>query len=506
LPSWKEIEKIFRIAFNKNKILPIFIGLMMLVINLVLTLNFLATVLVAILLIAIYIFSLSFSKGWLFLLALILLFPTIKLSSGNIQLFDLLLILISVIGMIKLAITDKKVIRNRLTFPFFLMFLVSFSYLFFGLIFGLLVNDSVWKITLSMGLIWFLLIGFQYFFQTQKRIKKFFSLIITISVIHSVFGIFAFWKGWQTALGMGISRGIIEHPIFNQVNYQINGFLGIGLENRIGNNPLASLLIVGILSSLGLLILNKQQEKVLIKKKVGRKKKIRFLDGIYRVKKFQGKFKNRKLFRKRVGLGFLILIQLIALILTFSYSSLIFLVIGSIVMGILTKTKKLITASMIAIVFLVLVFPNLYSSVEIVSQQNLNQWFGGVETIVSNNWFFGEGVTDKGSGIITTQTNKNNSYLLFWGNYGMIGLLIFTRVLWQYFNDIYKKYRSTEKGERVWFVIVASCFVSLLLEGLTSNILIFGPTAVVFWLMYGVILNLGKENTINDRFKSIKFI
>jgi hypothetical protein len=282
--------------------------------------------------------------------------------------------------------------------------------------------------------------------------------------------------------------------------------LGIGLENRIGNNPLASLLIVGILSSLGLLILNKQQEKVLIKKKVGRKKKIRFLDGIYRVKKFQGKFKNRKLFRKRVGLGFLILIQLIALILTFSYSSLIFLVIGSIVMGILTKTKKLITASMIAIVFLVLVFPNLYSSVEIVSQQNLNQWFGGVETIVSNNWFFGEGVTDKGSGIITTQTNKNNSYLLFWGNYGMIGLLIFTRVLWQYFNDIYKKYRSTEKGERVWFVIVASCFVSLLLEGLTSNILIFGPTAVVFWLMYGVILNLGKENTINDRFKSIKFI
>jgi hypothetical protein len=207
-----------------------------------------------------------------------------------------------------------------------------------------------------------------------------------------------------------------------------------------------------------------------------------------------------------VGLGFLILIQLIALILTFSYSSLIFLVIGSIVMGILTKTKKLITASMIAIVFLVLVFPNLYSSVEIVSQQNLNQWFGGVETIVSNNWFFGEGVTDKGSGIITTQTNKNNSYLLFWGNYGMIGLLIFTRVLWQYFNDIYKKYRSTEKGERVWFVIVASCFVSLLLEGLTSNILIFGPTAVVFWLMYGVILNLGKENTINDRFKSIKFI
>lgn len=479
---------------------------MILVINLVLTLNVLATVLVAILLVAIYIFSYSFSKGWLFLLALVLLFPTIRLGSGNIQLFDLLLTLIAIIGMIKLAMTDKKVIRNRLTFPFFLMFLVSFSYLFFGLIFGLLVNDTVWKITLSMGLIWFLLIGFQYFFQTQKRIKKFFSLIIAVSVAHSVFGIFAFWNSWQTSLGMGISKGRIEHPIFEQANQQINGFLGIGLENRIGANPLASLLIIGILSSLGFLILNKQQEKVLVKKKVGRKEKIRFLDGVYRVKKFQGKFKNRKLFRKRIGLGILILIQLIALILTFSYSSLIFLAIGTIVMGILTKKRELITISMTAIVLLVLVFQSLYSSIEFVSKQNFNQWFGGIETIFSNNWFFGEGITDKESGITTTQTHKNNSYLLFWGNYGIIGLLVFIRVLWQYFSDIYNKYRSTEKGERVWFVIVASCFVSLLLEGLSSNILIFGPTAVIFWLMYGVILNLGKENTINDRFKSIKFI
>lgn len=478
---------------------------MITVINLVLTLNVLATTLVAILLVAIFIFSRSFSKGWLFLLALILLFPTIKLGTSNIQLFDLLLALISIIGLIKLAITDKKVLKNRLTFPFFLLFLVSFSYLFFGLIFGLLIKDTVWKITLNMGLIWFLLVGFQYFFQTQKRIKKFFSLLIAVAVVHSTFGIFAFLNNWQTSSGLGVSKSKIQHPIFEQVNSQVNGFLGIGLENRIGANPLASLLVVGILASLGLLILNKQQEKVLIKKKVGRKRKIRFLDGIYKVKRFKGKFKNRKLFRKRIGLGFLILIQLTALILTFSYSSLLFLGIGVIVMGILTKTKQLITGATLGIVLLTVVLPSIYSSVGAVSQENLNQWFGGMNTI-SNNWFFGEGIANKQTGFSSTQINKSNSYFLFWANYGIIGLLIFIKVLWRYFIDIYKKYNSTEKGERVWFVIVASCFVSLLFEGLTSNVLIFGPTAIVFWLMYGVILNLGKEKSINDRFKYIKFI
>ena len=78
-----------------------------------------------------------------------------------------------------------------------------------------------------MILIWFLLIGFQYFFQTQKRIKRFFSLLIAVALMHSVFGILAFWQNWQTSLGMGISRERAQHLIFNQTNYQINGFFGI---------------------------------------------------------------------------------------------------------------------------------------------------------------------------------------------------------------------------------------------------------------------------------------
>lgn len=489
--------------FEKKLIPAIFIGIMITMLNLVLTLNILATSLVAMLLVALFIFSKSYSRGWLFLLGIVLLFPSVKLSLGGLTLFDLLLSLISVIGMIKLALTDKKILKNKLTFPFFLLFLVSSSYLFFGFIFGLLVKNLVWKVALNMIMIWFLLAGFQYFFQTQKRIKRFFSLLISVAVIHAVFGIIMFWGGWQTSIGMGISTGKSQHLIFNQANHQINGFLGIGLEDQIGSNPLASLLVVSIISTLGFLVLNKQQEKVLIKKKVGRKKKIRLLDGVYRVKRFKGKFKTRKLFRMRVLMAILLLIQFIGLFLTFSYSSLVFLGIGVMVMGILTRKKTLITWTMVYLVILTMVFPSVHSSLEIISKENLNQWFGALKTI-RNNWVFGGSISTQENGLVAAQTNQGNSYLLFWSTYGLLGLLIFLKILWCYFVDIYKKYESTNKGERVWFVIVASCFVSLLLEGLTSNVLIFGPTAVIFWLMYGIILNLGKDN-INDRFKKINY-
>lgn len=481
-----------------------FLGLTIIILNLVLTLNILATVLVGIFLIATLIFSKSFSKGWLFLLGLLLLFPSIKFGTSEVYLFDFLLTILALIGMIKLAITNKKVLRNRLTFPFFLIFLISISYLFFGQFFGLLIKSMVWKVALNILLIWFLLVGFQYFFQTQKRIKLFFSLVVGVATIHSIFGLIMFFTGQQTSIGMGISTGKSQHLIFEQANHQINGFLGIGLEDQLGANPLASLLIISIITILGFVILNKQQEDVLLKKRVGRKKKIRFFDGIYKVKRFQGNFKNRKLFRKRFWMIVLMLIQFATLILTFSYSSLIFLGIGIMVMGILMKQKSLITSAMFYLVFLTVIFPSLYSSIEVVSNENLSQWFGGVETI-KNNWILGEGIVSEEQGFTLNSNFKKNSFLLFWSTYGFLGLIIFLKIIWQYFIDIYKKYESTKKGERLWFVIVASCFVSLILEGLTSNVLIFGPSAIIFWLMYGIILNLGKDN-ISERFKKINFI
>jgi hypothetical protein len=500
-----EIRKWIGKIFTEKSILPIFIGIMILALNLVLTLNALATVLVAVLLISIFIFLKSFSRGWLFLLGIVLLFPTIKLGDSNLQLFDLLLALLSIIGMIKLAITEKKVLKNKLTFLFFLMFLISFSFYFFGFIFGLVVKSMIWKTFLNLILIWFLLVGFQYFFQTQKRIKRFFSVLISVAVAHSVFGIIAHLTSWQTALGMGISRGKTHNLILDQSQHQINGFLGSGLESQIGANPLASFLVVGIISTLGFLILNKEQEKVLIKKKIGRKRKVRLLDGIYRVKSFKIKFKNRKLFRKRVFLGLLALIQFWALFLTFSYSSLVFLGLGVMTMGILTRKRPLVTLATVYLIFLTLILPSFNSSIEVVSKENFNQWFGGYE-ITQTNWILGESLNFNEKANSVNQNYRGNSYLLLWKTYGLLGLIVFLRILWNYFRDIYKKYQSTEKGERVWYIIVASCFVALLFEGLTSNILIFGPTAIIFWLMYGIILNLGKEPSINDRFKKINFI
>jgi uncharacterized protein with PQ loop repeat len=52
--------------------------------------------------------------------------------------------------------------------------------------------------------------------------------------------------------------------------------------------------------------------------------------------------------------------------------------------------------------------------------------------------------------------------------------------------------------------VIVSVFGVFLLEGLSGNILIFGPTAVIFWLMYGIILNLG-NHSLKSRFKKINY-
>ena len=140
-------------------------------------------------------------------------------------------------------------------------------------------------------------------------------------------------------------------------------------------------------------------------------------------------------------MAMLLLIQFVALFLTFSYSSLVFLGIGVMVMGILIKHKRLITWTMVYLVILTMVLPSIHSSIEIISRENLSQWFGELETI-KNNWIFGGSITSKEGGFISSQANQGNSYLLLWSTYGLLGLAIFFRVLWCYFADIYKKYVS----------------------------------------------------------------
>ncbi|MFO7807080.1 MAG: hypothetical protein R6V40_01500 [Candidatus Moraniibacteriota bacterium] len=485
-----------------SMILPGLAGIVASLLALILTLDILAALVVFALVLSGLIFHKSFSRGWLFLLGITLLFPSVGLNKTGLTLFDLLLSVLALFGMVQLAIKDKKVLRNKLTFYFFLIFLIALAGGIIGRFLNLTISKEVWQIALNLLMIWALLIGFQYFFQTQKRIKRFFFVIVLVAVAHSVFGIAVFFTDWETSIGMGVSSGKTHHPIFNQVNERVNGFLGIELQERTGVNPLAPFLCAGILSTVGFFLVDKEREKKLFGRKKRKLKERALISVLEKIKQVPYRIKKGKLFRKRmtwIGLAF---IQFLALFLTFSYGSLIYLGIGFLVMGILIKRRQLISLATMYLIIAIIIIPSLTSSVGIVSVINASSWFEGFSQI-GNKWIFGLGVESEGASVLADRFVRS-SYLLMWSTYGILGIIIFLSMLWQYFIEIYRKYESTKNGERIWFITVVSIFAVLLLEGLSGNVIIFGPAAIIFWLMYGVILNLGKTK-FNSRPKKVVY-
>jgi hypothetical protein len=467
---------------DRKLVLFFLFGLVAAFFTLIATLNAAAAILVFVLSLAGLIFYKSFSRGWLFLLGIVLLFPAIKLSDSGLTLFAFLLSVLALIGMIKLAMEDKKIIKNRLTFHFFLFFIIAASYLTFGKLLEVEVSEEVWQIALNLFLIWMLLIGFQYFFQTQRRIKMFFGVVVTTSVFHCLFGTVMYLMAIQNSLGMGITKDRFVHPIFGQVNYRLNGFLGFGLEDKVGSNFISAFILAGLLLSIGFILDNLYREKYLSRKEKLDRKPFSLLD-------FWGDLirgRKGKLFYRRLLLYFLAVIQFIGLFLTFSYYSLLYLGLGLLVMGVMLRRNRLISLAVVYLMIFAVVLPALFSSGDVNFLQDNS---GRMEYYPKSflDWVFGISL---GRGGFSTN-EINNSYFLIWSVYGVAGLLLLIRMLWRYFVEIYQKYRNTINGERLWFIVATAIFGTFLLEGFSGNILIFGPTAIIFWLMYGMILNFG---------------
>lgn len=454
-------------------ILPTVIGVVVAVLNLVLTLNLMATVIIFVLVMALVIFFQSFSQGWLFLLGVALLFPAFNIGVTNLFLFDLFLVILVIISLSQFIIENHKIPfnSNKLSFYFFLIFLIGASILFFNFLFGGQTEKQVWQICFSFILYWFLLISFQYFFQTAKRIRKFFYLLIIIGVVHSVFGLAMFLGGWQTSLGMGISGGNLHHVIFDSIRYKINGFLGIGLEEVVGPNFLAAFLVISIITTLGFYLL----------------KKIKDQDrGILEAE-------NLRIIFKKYYLLILLTIQVIALVLTSSYLSLISLMLGVLTIGILLRRKKIVVFAITLTILLTAILPIFNSA----SKANLSNYFDGIQ-VVKDNWVLGNGINYKHEGIAEVESSIFNSYLFIWNFYGVAGIIVLMAMLLRYFMNIYEGYKKTEEltETRVWLAIITAIFVSFIIEATSGNVIIFGPTAIVFWLLYAIVVNLKKERAI----------
>ncbi|MEA1926149.1 MAG: hypothetical protein U9M90_02795 [Patescibacteria group bacterium] len=485
----------------KDALITIIIGIVAFVIVLVTTLNMISAVIVFLLFAAVAIFQKSFSRGWLFLLLILLLFPSMKISGAAFTIHDIFLIILAIISLEMILAENTKVSLAAISYYLFLFELIGLSIILFAKIFGQQPDPFVLIIVITIATYWIITAAFQYFFQTQKRLRRFFVLLITIGVIHSMFGLITFGFGFQTPTGLGITSGKTQFLAFENVKYQINGFLGDGYSLRVGNNALAPFLLVTIPLTYALLLNTRKRKKCTRPlKKI--EKTVRFFDSasfskrtnffsgslIQKIKHGMNKQKIKKIFSGRMFFGILIAIQAIALVFTFSYVSLIIAAIGIFAMGILLRNKKLILFMAAIIVALALVLPGTFSTVIKESEINAARWFSGWES-VQDHWIWGSG-WKIGSDESHGAESIKNSYILIWKYFGILGIAVFAIILWKYFRELYGNYRKSDGEKRIWLIGILAIFLEFLFLGFISNSFFFGPAAIVFWLLFGAIENL----------------
>lgn len=476
------------------------------VLILVLTLNLNAALLSLLLIIAIVIFQNSFSRGWLFLFALIALIPATKVGAGSVSIHEVLLTILALVGLVHIVIGDIKVKPTKLYFLFFLLILIGASIWFFGHFFKLSISTEITIITTLFVLLLTTMISFQHFFQTKKRIKMFFVLLVSIGFAHSLFGIMSLALGWQSPTGMGITAGTFQLFSDNLIQHQINGFLGNGYILKVGENALAPFLLISIPLNIGLLISSKKMpersfDKVhvpsfqlfdSIHTAAQKKYWIGILENSSRATLYE---KLRKFFTTKILLIFTMSIQIIGLALTFSYVSLVIFSIGIFVIAVLLRKKSLISTSIVILILLALIIPSFFSSITVQSEQNISQWLTGLNQIKSG-WFWGNGWRIEKSDILDGQRQIYNSFLLTWNTFGLIGLSVLIGMLTQYFRQLRSAYLTSDGTSRIWLIVIISIFVEFVFLAMTSNSFFFGPAAIIFWLLYAVGFNLQKKTVV----------
>lgn len=496
-------------ASFRDVFITIIIGFAAFVVTLITTLSMASAIVVFLLFVASAIFKKSFSRGWLFLLAIILLLPSMRITGATLVVHDVFLVILAVIGLGMILVDNLKFPLAAISYRIFLLELVGLSIIIFAKVFGQKLDSLVWLIMILIAMFWIISTTFQYFFQTQKRLHRFFILLITVGLIHSVFGLVAFLFGFQTPAGLGISSGKIQFLFFENIRYQINGFLGDGYNLRVGNNPLAPFLLISIPLTIALFFNARKHREVSrplkkIEKTVHgfnteklKQKTLAFFEETF--KKLKRTIKSGglslvKISSNKAFICLILTIQLVALILTFSYQALIILSIGIFSMGILSRNKKLLSVMAVIVIVLTLIFPSVFSEVARESEIGISKWFSGWESI-QKNWIWGGGWKIDGEEIGEIGSVKN-SYILLWTHFGILGLAIFLSILWRYFKDVYNSYRTSDGEKRFWLIAIFAIFLEFLLLGFISTSYFFGPAALVFWLLYGATENLRRKKVV----------
>jgi hypothetical protein len=471
---------------NKNSLILLCVAFMGAMLVLATSLSLATAIIAFVFGCALVIFESSFSRGWLFLLSVIMLSPQMKISGTAVLVNDLLLFSLSLVGLVKLAISDDyRFKKGGLSNYFFgLIFLTSFMILLSNL-FGRPVENQMLIIGGSLILIWTVMEAFRYYFQTKKRIERFLAIVFIVGTIHSIFGLLMLIFGWQTSMVVGISSIKSESLIFGDIKFQLNGLFGLGLSERVKTNVLAPFLLLSIPIGIGFL------KKELLKRKLNSES----LSIVQKNDYWRKTVSFFKSFSKREWLLLMALaVQLLALLFTHSYLSLLFLFFGLFIMAILDRDRKLIAASMVLLLLLSVVIPSIKSPQDIIPVAGASEGFRKLISY-SSNWFLGENFSNK-SVHDKELLEASGSYLQIWKTLGIAGLVLALSMVYIYFKDLFLIYKKSDGTERIWLISILGAFAAYFPETFFGNVLFFGPSALIFWLLYGTAKNLSKKETI----------
>ncbi len=509
----------FILDIFSQKTIVFVLGTICFVLVLLLTLNFVVAITVFLFFTFLAIFQNSFSRGWLFLFFVFLIIPRFVLGDSGLFSEEIILIALTLVSLAmiveKKANPKKNFISGRL-FLFWILALVGIISWFLEKRQGRAEQEELLLI-LYLVILSGLIVVFQYFFQTAKRIKKFFLVLIIAGSLHSLFSLLALVFPFNF-LSQGTSSIKGVNLFFGEIGFKTSGFWGDSYYTLLGGYALTGFLLISLAVTFGMIIIlqkKKGQPKLyspmIVKTKSSQEKKY-FLDSIHPIsasKKVKDKIVNlgygewgRKsreyILDNRIFLIFLFIIQFVVFLLTFSYLAFLIFSLGIFFMGVLLRSKGLLSFSASMIIILSVIFPGSGFLGNNSSTEVINQWFSGLDQ-VKNHWVLGEA-----GGSIFSENNQqkpndffiNNSYLFIWNNFGLLGLLIFLFMLINYFLNIREVYLYSDGWQRIWLIVLLTVFLQMVLLGMVSNILIFGPAAICFWLFSGLIENLKEKKII----------
>jgi hypothetical protein len=457
----KQYLRIFR---EKKWLTTITLGTLAFSFILVMTLNLTLAFFSLVIFSSLAIFQRSFHYGLVFFLAVILIFPPINVISNIINTGELFVLLLALIGTISLFL-DRHKIKILPLFYYWVGLIILFGgvlmlsgnnvKIFYG------INQAtINQFTMVFVIYPIIIVSFQYFFQTTRRLERFFLVIILVGTIQAIIGIVLF-----------------------------SGFFEVSQSSQLDNRAWSMLMAITVPITLGMWLIQKSSLSTLefLWLKKGRKNISNIVDAVLidknsAFKKSVINLKRSRLNTQMVLMASLIL-QIIALIITLSYISLIAIGAGAFIIGVLMRNRRIVLTVLSLLLILVIVLPGFEPVLTIQLKQGILDLLPSIKNS-QNLELLWQGVGPQQGQQI------DSSYVFIFNKLGLVGLVIFVLGLVQYFKEIRNAYLKSDEFERVWLVVILGIFMEFVLLGVLSNAFFAWPAALLFWLLYGALQNL----------------